>query len=42
MKVRKIKVSIHQPDFLSYIGFFNKVNKSDVFVILDDVRISKS
>ena len=42
MKEKKIKVSIHQPDFLSYIGFFNKINKSDIFVILDDVRMSKS
>tara|TARA_B100000029_G_scaffold514889_1_gene619494 strand:- start:1330 stop:2007 length:678 start_codon:yes stop_codon:yes gene_type:complete len=28
-------VSIHQPDFFPYPGFFNKIFLSDVFVILD-------
>ena len=42
MNSKEIKVSIHQPDFISYLGFYNKINKSDVFVILDDVQISKS
>ena len=28
-------VSIHQPDFFPYPGFFNKIFYSDVFVILD-------
>lgn len=28
-------VGIHQPDFLPWIGFFNKYRRSDVFVILD-------
>lgn len=28
-------VGIHQPDFLPWIGFFNKYRNSDIFVILD-------
>lgn len=36
------KVSIHQPDFFPYFGFFNKINKSDIFVVMDKVQISKS
>lgn len=34
-------ISIHQPNFLPWIGFFNKIVKSDVFIILDDVKCSK-
>lgn len=31
-------VSIHQPQFLPYLGFFHKVAHSDVYVVLDDVQ----
>lgn len=31
-------VSIHQPNYLPWIGFFNKISRSDVFVIFDDVQ----
>jgi hypothetical protein len=34
-------VSIHQPNFLPWVGFFSKIVKSDIFVILDDVKCSK-
>ena len=34
-----MKISIHQPNFCPYFGFFNKIINSDVFVILDDVQI---
>lgn len=29
--------SIHQPQYLPYIGFFHKLSKSDIFILLDDV-----
>lgn len=28
-------VTIHQPDFMPWLGFFNKVNNADVLVVLD-------
>ena len=32
------KICIHQPDFMPWLGFFSKVMKSDVWVILDHVE----
>jgi len=37
-----VKVSIHQPNFLPWAGFFNKVAKSDTFIVLDTVKCSKN
>jgi hypothetical protein len=31
-------VCIHQPDFVPWLGFFDRLIKADVFVILDDVQ----
>src|ERR1035437_1984540 len=34
-------VGIHQPNYLPYLGFFDKIRRSDIFVILDDAQFSK-
>ena len=31
-------VTIHQPDFLPWLGFFDRWEKSDLYIILDDVQ----
>ena len=31
-------VSIHQPNYIPWLGFFNKVSQSDVYVVFDDVQ----
>lgn len=31
-------ISIHQPNYLPYPGFFHKLSLSDIFVIMDDVQ----
>jgi hypothetical protein len=37
-----MKVGIHQPNFMPWVGFFEKINKSDIFIFLDDVECSKN
>lgn len=32
---------IHQPDFLSYLGFFHRLLHSDLYIVLDDVQFVK-
>lgn len=34
----KKTVTIHQPDFIPWLGFFDRWEKSDLFIILDDVQ----
>ena len=34
-------VVIHQPDFLPHLGFFHRLLRADVFIILDHAPISK-
>lgn len=31
-------VTIHQPDFLPWLGFFDRWKNSDIYVVLDDVQ----
>ena len=37
-----MKVAIHQPNYLPWIGFFDKLDQVDKFVILDKAHHSKS
>ena len=34
-------LSVHQPQYLPWLGFFSKINMSDCFVILDNVQYKK-
>lgn len=34
-------VSIHQPNYLPWLGYFHKIANSDIFVIFDDVQLSR-
>lgn len=36
-----IILSAHQPNFLPYLGFFNKMKQSDIFIIRDEVLYIK-
>lgn len=36
-----MKIAVHQPNFLPYLGFFDKARQVDTFVILDDVQFTK-
>lgn len=37
-----MKIAIHQPNFIPWIGYFAKIYASDVFVFLDDVQYTKN
>lgn len=41
MKYDSIVVSAHQPNFIPYLGFFDKMQKSNIFVIRDEVLYVK-
>lgn len=34
--------AIHQPQYLPWLGYFDKMRRSDVFVLLDDVQYKKN
>ncbi len=36
-----IRVAIHQPEFLGWLGFYHKMSRADVWVVLDDVQFIK-
>lgn len=33
-----MKIAIHQPEHLPWLGFFHKINMADIFVVLDNVQ----
>lgn len=35
---RDIVVAIHQPNFFPWLGYFDKVNRSDVFIFFDHIQ----
>ena len=35
-------VTIHQPEHIPWLGFFNKAINCDVFVLLDNVQYEKN
>jgi hypothetical protein len=35
-------ISIHQPQYMPWLGFFEKMSRADVFVLLDDVQYKKN
>ncbi|GHU78419.1 hypothetical protein AGMMS49992_29020 [Clostridia bacterium] len=37
-----MKVAIHQPDYIPYLGYFYKASMADVFVFLDDCQFSST
>jgi hypothetical protein len=37
-----VKVAIHQPNYLPWLGYFAKIAQADVLVFLDDVQYSKN
>lgn len=38
----RVVVAIHQPNFFPWLGFFDKLHRADVFVMLDDAQFAKS
>lgn len=36
-----MKIAIHQPNFLPWIGYFHKIANVDKFVLLDDVQLPR-
>ncbi len=37
-----MKIGIHQPNYIPWIGYFYKIYKSDIFIFLDDVQYEKN
>ncbi|ULA63394.1 MAG: hypothetical protein LZF86_110089 [Nitrospira sp.] len=37
-----MRVTIHQPQFLPWLGYLDKIDRADVFVVLDTVQFKKN
>lgn len=37
-----MRVAIHQPEFLPWLGFFDKMIRADLYIVLDNVQFSKN
>ncbi|MFH1878114.1 MAG: WbqC family protein [Candidatus Omnitrophota bacterium] len=37
-----MRAAIHQPQYLPWLGYFDKMDQSDIFVLLDDVQYKKN
>jgi len=35
-------ISIHQPNYIPWLGYFEKILSSDIFVFLDNVQYEKN
>jgi hypothetical protein len=35
-------VAVHQPQYLPWLGYFDKIDRADFFVLLDDVQFKKN
>jgi len=35
-------VAVHQPQYLPWLGYFNKVDRADIFVLFDNVQFKKN
>jgi len=40
--MNNLTVAIHQPNFFPWLGYFDKIVRADVFVLLDDVQFPKT
>lgn len=38
----EMKITIHQPEYLPWVGFFHKMLQADLYVVLDNVQFKKN
>jgi len=40
--LKPMLITIHQPQYLPWLGYLDKIDKADVFVILNNVQFKKN